>query len=94
MSDDIEKVKSKTATSAPPAPETHAFDGSVPAKPNRKSMFSRPHQDLSKALTDALNTWEALTEENDNKLSPEEEQLREVKRLLGELKAKLNEFND
>lgn len=55
-----------------------------------RPLFGRLNQDLKQAL----NTWETLTEEMSQKLSPEEEQLREVKRLLSELKSKLNEFED
>ena len=55
-----------------------------------RPLFGRLNQDLQ----DALNTWDNLTEEMASKLSPEEEQLQEVKRLLSELKSKLNEFED
>lgn len=59
---------------------------------NKKSrpLFGRLNQDLQ----DALNTWDILSEEMSAKLSPEEEQLQEVKRLLSELKSKLKEFED
>ncbi|WP_347358409.1 hypothetical protein [Bdellovibrio sp.] len=57
---------------------------------SKKSLFGNLNSDLKQAL----NTWETLTEEMTNKVSPDEEQLHEVKRLLGELKSKLNEFND
>lgn len=73
-------------------------DGSLASAPpgggaaNKKSrpLFGRLNQDLQ----DALSTWDTLSEEMSTKLSPEEEQLREVKRLLSELKSKLNEFED
>ncbi len=57
---------------------------------SRKSLFGNLNQDLKQAL----DTWDTLTEEMSHKVSPEEEQLQEVKRLLGELKAKLNEFSE
>lgn len=49
---------------------------------------------LNSELKQALDSWETLSEEVENKLSPEEEQLREVKRLLGELKDKLKQFSE
>jgi hypothetical protein len=55
-----------------------------------RPLFGRLNSDLKQAL----DTWDNLTEEMSQKLSPEEEQLREVKRLLSELKSKLNEFED
>lgn len=57
---------------------------------SKKPLFGNLNQDLSHAL----NTWETLTEQMTNKISPEEEQLLEVKRLLGELKSKLSEFSE
>lgn len=44
-------------------------------------------------LRKALDSWEILTEQMATKESPEQEQLNEVKRLLSELKSKLQEFN-
>ena len=49
--------------------------------------------DLHDNLTQALGRWEHLSEEADRKVSPEEAQLQEVKRLLDELKNKLREFS-
>ncbi|UXR64987.1 hypothetical protein EZJ49_01825 [Bdellovibrio bacteriovorus] len=57
---------------------------------SKKSLFGNLNTDLK----NALDTWETLTEEMTNKISPEEEQLQEVKRLLGELKSKLNQFDE
>ena len=54
----------------------------------KKKLFGHLNSDLQ----NALNTWETLTEEMAHKISPEEEQLLEVKRLLGELKNKLKEW--
>lgn len=56
----------------------------------RKSLFGNLNTDLKQAL----NSWETLTEEMTNKISPDEEQLLEVKRLLSELKSKLNQFDE
>lgn len=57
---------------------------------SKRSIFGHLNSDLQSAL----NTWENLTEQMADKVSPEEEQLQEVKRLLGELKSKLQDFND
>ncbi|MBO9667829.1 MAG: hypothetical protein J7501_13580 [Bdellovibrio sp.] len=80
MSDDT-TVKSEPAT-------LDAF--SAPKEPGRKSLFGN----LNSELKQALNTWDVLTETMANKVSPEQEQLREVKKLLGDLKAKLAQFED
>lgn len=56
----------------------------------KRSLFGNLNSDLKQAL----NTWETLTEEAAHKVSPDEEQLQEVKRLLGELKSKLNQFDE
>lgn len=85
MSDDnLEHIK-------PPASKESATDA-APTSGNGKSrpLFGRLNQDLK----DALNSWETLSEEMGTKLSPEEEQLQEVKRLLSDLKSKLSEFED
>lgn len=56
----------------------------------KRSLFNHLNSDLQ----EALNSWEVITQQMANKISPEEEQLLEVKRLLGDLKAKLKEFGD
>ena len=62
-----------------------------PKEPSaKKKLFSHLNSDLRSALS----TWENLTEEMAKKISPEEVQLLEVKRLLGELKSKLEEFGE
>lgn len=43
-------------------------------------------------LSSALDEWKVLTKDLENKLSPEQEQIQEVKRLLGELKNKIKEL--
>lgn len=43
-------------------------------------------------LKAALGSWQVLTEQMADKISPDEEQLTEVKRLLSELKDKLKDF--
>lgn len=85
MSDDnLERIKPQTNTES--APDAAPQSGAGKSRP----LFGRLNQDLK----DALNSWETLSEEMSHKLSPEEEQLQEVKRLLSDLKSKLSEFED
>ncbi|WP_413569957.1 hypothetical protein ACLWBD_05725 [Bdellovibrio sp. HCB117] len=86
MSDDALEKQSNTLLEAAAA----RSETSEKPSSSRKSLFGN----LNKDLTEALNSWDTLTEQMSNRISPEEEQLREVKRLLGELKSKLNEFAD
>ncbi|KHD87650.1 MAG: hypothetical protein OM95_13215 [Bdellovibrio sp. ArHS] len=86
MSDDVLEKQSNTPLEGPGPSE----NSDKPASSARKSLFGN----LNKDLTQALNTWDNLTEQMSNRVSPEEEQLQEVKRLLGELKSKLNEFSE
>lgn len=67
-------------------------DANKPAdlKPETKPSWDHINSDLKSAL----DTWTTLTDQLANKLSPEEEQLREIKNILGTLKDKLKEFND
>lgn len=76
-------------------PDSHS-DKESPSEPicEEKSKKSSSFGLLNKDLKAALNNWEVLTEEMSQKISPEEEQLKDVKRLLIELKAKLAEFGD
>lgn len=83
MSDDnLEKQPNASNASSAPAEKKEPMA--------KKSIFGNLNHDLK----NALDTWETLTEEMTNKVSPEEEQLQEVKKLLGELKSKLKEFGD
>jgi len=49
---------------------------------------------INSDLKSALDTWEDLTDKMANKLSPEEEQLQEIKSILGSLKDKLKAFEE
>jgi hypothetical protein len=83
--------KSPQATSvAEPAntPIPAPWDIAPPEKPKKSWAI------LNQELKNALNTWEVLSEEVGTKISPEEQQLQEVKRLLTELKDKLKQFSE
>ncbi|WP_413578094.1 hypothetical protein ACLVWU_06070 [Bdellovibrio sp. HCB290] len=90
MSNDIEIARTtrvntteKEATTASTAKETGISAG-------KKGLFGNLNSDLKKAL----DTWDVLTETVSHKVSPEQEQLQEVKKLLGDLKAKLAQFDE
>lgn len=61
---------------------------------SRKSAMTGLNPDLKSALSQALDSWETLTEQVLNKKSPEQEQLEEVKRLLTDLKSKITQFEE
>lgn len=82
MSDTLERQQPQTPDSPAPAEKKEST--------SRKSLFGNLNSDLKQAL----NTWDTLSEEMTNKIAPDEEQLLEVKRLLGELKSKINQFDD
>lgn len=57
----------------------------------RKSLFG--NLNLNQDLKQALNSWDDLSGQPvTKKVAPEQEKLTEVKKLLGELKNKLSEF--
>ena len=59
------------------------------------SSAGKPSWDhINTDLKSALDTWTELTDKMANKLSPEEEQLREIKSILGSLKDKLKAFEE
>ncbi|MGE5086632.1 MAG: hypothetical protein ACM3MG_10055 [Bacillota bacterium] len=87
MSDDtLEKLNSKPASTT----ETAATPAPTPQGMGRKALFGNLNSDLKQAL----NTWDVLTETMADKIPPDQEQLREVKKLLGDLKEKLAQFED
>lgn len=55
----------------------------------RKNLFE---DSLNSDLKNALDSWENLAEEVGDKVAPDQEQLQEVKKLLGELKSQLDVF--
>lgn len=66
-------------------------DKSAPADP----AAGKPSWDhINTDLKSALDTWTELTDKMAHKLSPEEEQLREIKSILGSLKDKLKAFEE
>lgn len=54
----------------------------------KKKSWQHIHQDLNSAL----KTWEELTEKNQNKLSPDEEQLLKIKSILKNLTLQMHNF--
>ena len=74
-------------------PATQKGSEAAPSE-DTKSSEKRAWSAINTDLKQALNTWEILSEEMAHKISPEEEQLQEVKRLLGELKDKLKQFSE
>ncbi|MFM6929512.1 MAG: hypothetical protein ACKOX6_13670 [Bdellovibrio sp.] len=87
MSDDtLEKLRTTPASTT----ETAATPAPAPQGMGRKALFGNLNSDLKQAL----NTWDVLTETMADKVSPDQEQLREVKQLLGDLKAKLAQFEE
>lgn len=61
----------------------------------RNKNENKPSWDhINTDLKSALDTWTDLTDKMANKLSPEEEQLLEIKSILGSLKDKLKAFEE
>lgn len=56
----------------------------------KKNLFAN----LNTELKQALDSWDNLAQEVSTKKSPDEERLLEVKRILGELKSKLDQFEE
>jgi hypothetical protein len=56
----------------------------------KKNLFAN----LNTELKQALDSWDNLAQNVSTKKSPDEERLLEVKRILGELKSKLDQFED
>jgi hypothetical protein len=80
-------MKTQHETKPSPSPKTAEENSEEAAVPQKI------WDDLHENLTQALGRWEHLSQEADHKVSPEEKQLQEVKRLLDELKNKLREFS-
>lgn len=72
----------------------HSHSDKAAEKPAGPSIERKSWADLNHNLKQALHTWEVLNEQMEDKVSPEETQLHEVKRLLRELKDKLKQFSD
>lgn len=89
-SDLASDLSSDLPTNPPVDSSFDSFDSKEKKPQTRRSLLGSLNNDLKQAL----DTWDILTEEMATKLSPEEEQLSEVKRLLGELKSKLSQFED
>lgn len=63
-------------------------------EPARKSAKGRLNPDLKNALSQALGSWNTVTKEVKNKRPPDQEHLEDVKKLLVELKSKINQFDE
>ncbi len=87
MSNDILETARTTRANTT---EKEATTASTAKETGKKGLFSNLNADLKQAL----DTWDVLTETMTNKVSPEQEQLQEVKKLLGDLKAKLAQFDE
>lgn len=89
---------SDSASSAKASPCSNSEQGAHdPKRPDEKATTKGLSKkglfgNLNSDLKNALNSWDTLTEEMSDKISPDQEQLLEVKRLLGELKSQLDEF--
>jgi hypothetical protein len=79
---------------SPHADREQSLSDNAAAKPAEPRPERKSWADLNQNLKQALHTWEVLNEQMEDKVSPEEIQLREVKRLLGELKDKLKQFSE
>lgn len=78
-------------TNSQPEPQTEgASEATVDPKEDHSKKPSWVKVDTD--LKAAIGSWQALTEQMADKIPPDEEQLREVKRLLSELKDKLKDF--
>ncbi|WP_413560685.1 hypothetical protein [Bdellovibrio sp. HCB209] len=89
MSNDTPEIARTTRANTS---EKEATTASTAKETGKKSLFGNLNSDLKQAL----DTWDVLTEtmSKSNKVSPEQEQLQEVKKLLGDLKAKLAQFEE
>lgn len=81
----MEKPAEKTSDKASSSGTSKSQGGGL-----KKSLFGG----LNMELRQALDSWDSLAQEVVNKKSPDEERLQEVKRILGELKSKLDQFED
>jgi hypothetical protein len=91
-------MKTQHETKPSPSPKTAEENSEeaaaiAPASSTPSPVPQKIWDDLHENLTQALGRWEHLSQEADHKVSPEEKQLQEVKRLLDELKNKLREFS-
>lgn len=87
MSNDILETARTTRVNTT---EKEATTASNAKETGKKGLFGNLNADLKQAL----DTWDVLTETITTKVSPEQQQLQEVKKLLGDLKAKLAQFED
>ncbi|MEK2687730.1 hypothetical protein [Bdellovibrio sp. GT3] len=86
MSNDIETARTTRANTT----EKEATTASTAKETGKRGLFGNLNSDLKQAL----DTWDVLTETMAEKVAPDQEQLQEVKKLLGDLKTKLAQFDE
>jgi hypothetical protein len=86
---DSSERSAENLISSPQNPVAGANTQGPIADPGRGKRLGK---DLRSNWSQALTSWEKLSVETAGKRSPEEDQLREMKKLLGELKNKIAEF--
>jgi|GEM_PF-3776901 hypothetical protein len=82
-----EANESQTATPA-------ASEAKPASRRSRATLGTSLSGLLNSDLQNALQSWDNVTEQVAKKVSPEQAQLREVKKILSDLKSKLEEFDD
>ena len=91
------KASNATAATTAPVGPSHSsmiseFENPSGASANPLIKETARFNGIEKDLKSALNTWSELSEKLTGKASPDEEQLKEIKKLLGDLKNKLQDF--
>ena len=91
-----EITKKKNEAQSPQAATNAKPDAPKPASRRSRALGSGFSNSglLNSNLQDALQSWDNLTEQVAKKVSPDQAQLREVKKILSDLKSKLEEFDE
>ena len=96
MSDDNkgELTKPKNEANGSQSGTTAASDAKPASRRSRNTLGTSLSGLLNSDLQNALQSWDNVTEQVAKKVSPDQAQLREVKKILSDLKSKLEEFDD
>ena len=96
MSDDNkgELTKPKNEANESQTATTAASDAKPASRRSRNTLGTSLSGLLNSDLQNALQSWDNVTEQVAKKVSPDQAQLREVKKILSDLKSKLEEFDD